>query len=72
MVRYGGIWHEGALPLAANSVHTLLCIWVAGYGYINSLAHVLAVDVSDTRLRRLARLCPLPLLFACTRRGVLA
>ena len=47
MVRYGGVWHEGALPLATHCVHTLLCIWVAGYGGISSLAHVLAVDMSD-------------------------
>ena len=35
-------------------------------------SYALAADVSDTTLQRLARLCPLPLLFACTRRGVLA
>ena len=56
VVRYGGVWHKGALPLAANCLHTLLFIWVAGYGCISSLAHVLAVDVRDTRLRRLTRL----------------
>ena len=73
VVVYGGVWQEGALPLAADCVHKLLCIWVAGYGCISSRSFMfLAVDVSDTRLRRLVRLCSLPLRFACTRPCVLA
>ena len=71
-------WYDAAVSgamvpsLAANCVHTLLCTSVAGYGCIRSLCHALAANVSDTRLRRLVRLCSLPLRFACTRPCVLA
>lgn len=56
---------QGGFHLAASCVLTRMCIWGAGYSSISSRAHRLAVDVIDTTLRCLARLCPLLMLVAC-------